>query len=101
VLLGIEFPPMSAEWTFFVAFAVILLGPLLVERFGLPGIVGVILGGGLLVVLGWVEREGATRRDAAGVASLPVGCSVGVPVRPRATAGFVHATATMVAGRAG
>jgi len=40
-------------------------------------------------------------RDAAGVASLPVGCSVGVPVRPRATAGFVHATATMVAGRAG
>ena len=38
----------------------ILLGPLLVERIGLPGIVGVILGG-LLVgpfVLGWVERDG-------------------------------------------
>ena len=59
--LAVEFPPTSAEWAFFVAFAVILLGPLLVERFGLPGIVGVILGG-LLVgpfVLGWVEREGA------------------------------------------
>jgi len=60
VLLGIEFPPTSAEWTFFVSAAVILLGPLLVERFGLPGIVGVILGG-LLVgpfVLGWIERDG-------------------------------------------
>jgi len=60
VLLGIEFPPTSAEWTFFVAAVVILVGPLLVERIGLPGIVGVILGG-LLVgpfVLGWVERQG-------------------------------------------
>ena len=59
--LAVEFPPTSAEWTFFVAGAVILLGPLLVERLGLPGIVGVLLGG-LLVgpfVLGWVEREGA------------------------------------------
>ena len=60
MLLGIEFPPTAAEWTFFVAAAVILLGPLLVERIGLPGIIGVILGG-LLVgpfVLGWVERVG-------------------------------------------
>ncbi len=60
MLLGIEFPPTSAEWTFFVAAAVILVGPLLVERIGLPGIVGVILGG-LLVgpfVLAWVERAG-------------------------------------------
>ena len=58
--LALEFPPTSAEWTFFVAAAVILLGPLLVERIGMPGIVGVILGG-LLVgpfVLGWVPREG-------------------------------------------
>ncbi len=60
LLLAVEFPPASAEWTFFVAAAVILLGPLLVERIGLPGIIGVILGG-LLVgpfVLGWVERVG-------------------------------------------
>jgi Kef-type K+ transport system membrane component KefB len=59
-LLALEFPPTSDEWTFFVAAAVILLGPLLVERIGLPGVVGVILGG-LLVgpfVLGWVERDG-------------------------------------------
>ena len=58
--LAIEFPPVSAEWTFFVAVAVILLCPLLVERVGLPGIVGVILGGLLIgpFVLGWVEREG-------------------------------------------
>ena len=60
MLLGIEFPPTSAEWTFFVAALVLLVGPLVAERFRLPGIVGVILGG-LLVgpfVLGWVEREG-------------------------------------------
>jgi len=60
VLLGIEFPPTSAEWVFFVCFAVILLGPLLFERLGFPGIIGVILGG-LLVgpgVLDWVQREG-------------------------------------------
>jgi len=60
VLLGVEFPPTSAEWVFFVCFAVILLGPLLFERLGFPGIIGVILGG-LLVgpgVLDWVQREG-------------------------------------------
>jgi Na+:H+ antiporter len=60
VLLGIEFPPDSAEWVFFVSFAVILVGPLVFERIGFPGIVGVILGG-LLVgpgVLDWVQREG-------------------------------------------
>ena len=60
MLLGLEFPPTSAEWTFFVAATVILLGPLLVERVGLPGIVGVILGGVLVgpFVLGWVEHDG-------------------------------------------
>jgi Na+:H+ antiporter len=61
VPLAVEFPPTSAEWTFFVATFVILVGPLLVERIGLPGIVGVILGG-LIVgpfALGWIEREGA------------------------------------------
>ncbi len=60
MLLGIEFPPTSAEWVFFVSFSVILLGPLLFERLGFPGIIGVILGG-LLVgpgVLDWVQREG-------------------------------------------
>ena len=60
VPLAIEFPPDSAEWTFFVAAAIILVGPLLFERIGFPGIVGVILGG-LLVgpgVLDWVAREG-------------------------------------------
>ena len=60
MLLGIEFPPDSAEWVFFVSFAVILVGPLVFERMGFPGIVGVILGG-LLVgpgVLDWVQRQG-------------------------------------------
>jgi Kef-type K+ transport system membrane component KefB len=45
VLLALEFPQTSAEWTFFVAFAVILVGPLIFERLGFPGIVGVLLGG--------------------------------------------------------
>jgi Kef-type K+ transport system membrane component KefB len=61
VPLALEFPPTSAEWVFFVSFSVILLGPLLFERLGFPGIIGVILGG-LLVgpgVLDWVQREGA------------------------------------------
>ena len=61
VPLAVEFPPTSAEWVFFVCFTVILVGPLLFERLGFPGIIGVILGG-LLVgpgVLGWIEREGA------------------------------------------
>jgi len=60
VLLGIEFPPTSTEWTFFVAAAVILVGPLLFERLGFPGIIGVILGGLLVgpLVLGWIERQG-------------------------------------------
>lgn len=60
MLVGVEFPPTSAEWTFFVAAVVILVGPLLVERLGLPGIVGVILGGVLVgpFVLGWVQRDG-------------------------------------------
>ena len=58
--LAFEFPPTSAEWVFFVSFSVILLGPLLFERLGFPGIIGVILGG-LLVgpgVLDWIQREG-------------------------------------------
>lgn len=58
--LAIDFPPDSAEWVFFVCFAVILVGPLIFERLGFPGIVGVILGGLLIGpgVLDWVERAG-------------------------------------------
>ena len=58
--LALDFPPTSAEWIFFVAFAVILVGPLLFERIGFPGIVGVIIGGLLIGpgVLDWVPREG-------------------------------------------
>jgi Kef-type K+ transport system membrane component KefB len=61
VPLGVEFPPDSAEWVFFVSFAVILVGPLVFERIGFPGIVGVILGGLLIGpgVLDWVQRQGA------------------------------------------
>jgi Kef-type K+ transport system membrane component KefB len=60
VLLGVEFPPESAEWTFFVAAVVLLAGPVVAERFRLPGLVGIILGGMLVgpFVLDWVHREG-------------------------------------------
>lgn len=60
MIVGVELPPSSAEWTFFLSAFVILVGPLLAERLRLPGIFGVILGG-LLVgpsVLGLIEREG-------------------------------------------
>jgi Na+:H+ antiporter len=60
VLLGVEFPPESAEWTFFVAAVVLLAGPVVAERFRLPGLVGIVLGGMLVgpFVLDWVHREG-------------------------------------------
>jgi Kef-type K+ transport system membrane component KefB len=60
VALAIEFPPESAEWTFFVAAVVLLAAPVLAERLRLPGLVGIVLGGTLVgpFVLGWVEREG-------------------------------------------
>ena len=58
--LAVEFPPVSAEWTFFVAAVVLLAGPVVAERFRLPGLVGIVLGGMLVgpFVLDWVHREG-------------------------------------------
>ena len=58
--LAVDFPPESAEWTFFVAAVVLLAGPVLAERLRLPGLVGIVLGGTLVgpFVLDWVEREG-------------------------------------------
>ena len=58
--LAVEFPPVSAEWTFFVAAVVLLVGPVVAERFRLPGLVGIVLGGMLVgpFVLDWVAREG-------------------------------------------
>jgi len=38
-------------------------------------------------------------RDAAEIAALPVGCSVAVPMRPRAGAGLVTGTTTLVGSR--
>jgi Kef-type K+ transport system membrane component KefB len=60
VLLGVEFPPVSAEWTFFVAAVVLLAGPVAAERLRLPGLVGIVLGGMLVgpFVLAWIHREG-------------------------------------------
>ena len=58
--LAVDFPPESAEWTFFVAAIVLLAGPVLAERLRLPGLVGIVLGGAIVgpYVLDWVERDG-------------------------------------------
>jgi len=58
--LAVDFPPRSAEWTFFIAAVVMLVGPLVAERIRLPGLVGIVLGGTLVgpFVLDWVQREG-------------------------------------------
>ena len=58
--LAVDFPPESAEWTFFVAAVVLLAAPVLAERLRLPGLVGIVLGGTIVgpFVLGWVQREG-------------------------------------------
>jgi Kef-type K+ transport system membrane component KefB len=37
--------PKGAEWEFLVIFAVLLLGPVLVERARVPGLIGLLLGG--------------------------------------------------------
>jgi Kef-type K+ transport system membrane component KefB len=60
VPLAVDFPPESAEWTFFVAAIVLLAGPVLAERLRLPGLVGIVLGGAIVgpYVLDWVERDG-------------------------------------------
>ena len=58
--VAVDFPPHSAEWTFFIAAVVLLAGPLIAERFRMPGLVGVIVGGTIVgpFVLDWVAREG-------------------------------------------
>jgi Kef-type K+ transport system membrane component KefB len=60
VPLAVDFPPESAEWTFFVAAVVLLVGPVLAERLRVPGLVGIVLGGTIAgpYVLDWVQREG-------------------------------------------
>src|SRR5262249_10577245 len=37
--------PKGAPWEFLVLFATLLLGPILVQRAGIPGIIGLLLGG--------------------------------------------------------
>ena len=58
--LAVEFPPHSAEWTFFIAALVLLVGPVIAERCRLPGLVGIVLGGMLVgpFVLDLIPREG-------------------------------------------
>jgi Kef-type K+ transport system membrane component KefB len=58
--VAVDFPPDSAEWTFFIAALVLLAGPAIAERLRLPGLVGIIVGGTLVgpFVLDWITQEG-------------------------------------------
>jgi Kef-type K+ transport system membrane component KefB len=60
VPLAVDFPPESAEWTFFIAAVVLLTGPVIADRLRLPGLVGIVLGGMLVgpFVLDWIHEEG-------------------------------------------
>ena len=72
MLLAFDFPPDSAEWTFFIAAVVLLAGPIIAERFRTPGLVGVIIGGTIVgpFVLDWVAREGTVEAlGALGIVS--------------------------------
>jgi Kef-type K+ transport system membrane component KefB len=50
----------SVEVSFLILLLVVVLGPTIAERVGIPGIVGLIFGGTLFgpFVLGWLEAEG-------------------------------------------
>ena len=52
--------PEGTEWELLVAIVVILVGPLLVERLRIPGLVGLLFGGMLIGpnVLGVTDPEG-------------------------------------------
>ena len=60
MLIASGFPPTTAEWSFLVVFAVVLVAPLVAEKLRLPGLVGLVLGGLLVgpTVLDWVPRDG-------------------------------------------
>lgn len=60
-ILSLE-APSGPPWEFFVVFAVLLLGPVLMQRAALPGLVGLLLGGYAIGPhgLGWIGPGNTT-----------------------------------------
>lgn len=60
-ILSLE-APSGPPWEFFVVFAVLLLGPVLMQRAALPGLVGLLLGGYAIGPhgLGWIGAGNTT-----------------------------------------
>jgi Kef-type K+ transport system membrane component KefB len=70
-LLNLE-APAGTEWELFIAASVIVIGPLIVERFRTPGMIGLLLGGLLIGpnVLGVVPEEGGVVHEFGDVGLL-------------------------------
>jgi Kef-type K+ transport system membrane component KefB len=64
--------PGGTAWELFIAAAVIVIGPLIVERFRTPGMIGLLLGGLVIGpnVLGVVPREGGVVHEFGDVGLL-------------------------------
>src|SRR6201995_2813691 len=61
--------PHGTEWQLLIAAAVVLVGPLIMERFRVPGVIGLLIGGMLIGphVLGVVPPTGGIVRDLGAV----------------------------------
>ena len=70
--LGAITAPSGPVFEFFVLFGVILFGPIVFRRFGLPGLIGLVLGGFAigphgLRASGWGSAAGGTGAKARGM----------------------------------
>jgi Kef-type K+ transport system membrane component KefB len=71
-LLNLEAPAGTA-WELFIAAAVIVIGPLIVERFRTPGMIGLLLGG---LVIGPNVLGVCPAKVAWCTSSATSGCSI-------------------------
>lgn len=64
--------PEGAAWEFLVLFAVVIIGPPLVKRAGVPGLIGLLLGGFAIGPngFGWIETGNTTIPDLGQVGLL-------------------------------
>src|SRR3954467_2112551 len=61
--------PHGTEWQLLIAAAVVLVGPLVMERFRIPGVIGLLVGGMVIGphVLGVVPPTGGIVKDLGAV----------------------------------
>ena len=64
--------PEGTAWEFLVLFAVVILGPPVVERAGIPGLVGLLIGGFAIGPngFGWIESGNTTIPDLGAIGLL-------------------------------